>query len=53
MAENIEKAEKGIKSLDTNVRYLNILKRRIKRKKSSADIIRRWYNRSNEKKLHI
>ena len=51
MAENIEKAEKGIKSLDTNVRYLNILKRGIKRKKSSADIIRRWYNRSNEEKV--
>jgi len=46
--EGIEKAEKGIKSLDTNVRYLNIIRRRIKKRKSCADTIKRWYAKNDE-----
>ena len=46
--EGMEKAEKGIKALDTNVRYLNILRRRIKRKKSCADTLKRWYAKNDD-----
>ncbi|MCD6474055.1 MAG: hypothetical protein J7K47_04020 [Thermoplasmata archaeon] len=48
MMEGIEKAERGIKALDTNARYLNILRRRVKRKKSCADTIKRWYARKDD-----
>lgn len=47
LMECIEKAERGIKSLDTYPRYLNILKRRVGRKMVSADVIRRWYNKGS------
>jgi len=48
LMESIEKAEKGIKSLDTNVRYLHIIRRRIRKKKSCADTIKRWFARKEE-----
>ncbi|KAA0000332.1 MAG: hypothetical protein FE047_01680 [Thermoplasmata archaeon] len=45
LSMNIEKAEKGIESLDSKARYLHILKRRIKKRKTSSDVIKRWYKR--------
>ena len=46
LLECIEKAEKGIKLFDTQPRYLNILRRRARKGKTCADIIRRWYRRN-------
>ncbi len=53
LMENIEKAEKGLKSLDAQPRYLQILKRRIIRKKTPADVIRRWFRRGGDEKEGI
>ncbi|RLF46623.1 MAG: hypothetical protein DRN29_04900 [Thermoplasmata archaeon] len=53
LMENIEKAEKGLKSLDVQPRYLQILKRRIIRKKTPADVIRRWFRRGDDEKERI
>lgn len=46
LLESIEKAEKGIKLFDTQPRYLNILRRRVRKGKTCADVIRRWYRRN-------
>jgi len=48
IGESIEKAEKGLKVLDSNPRYLRVLKKRLIKKKTSADVVRRWYERANE-----
>ena len=48
LMEGIGKAEKGLRALDSNPRYLRVLKKRVIKKKTSADIIRRWYERANE-----
>ena len=48
IGESIEKAEKGLKALDSNPRYLRVLKKRLIKKKTSADVVRRWYERANE-----
>lgn len=45
LMECIEKAEKGLKALDVMPRYLHILRRRIRRRKTSADILKRWFER--------
>lgn len=48
LMECIEKAERGIKLLDSQPRYLNILKRRVRKGKTCADVIRRWYKRNGD-----
>ena len=45
LRECIEKAEKGIRYFYDHPRYLHILKTRVERKKTSADIIRNWYKK--------
>ncbi|RLF26976.1 MAG: hypothetical protein DRN01_03580, partial [Thermoplasmata archaeon] len=45
LRECIEKAEKGIKHFYDHPKYLHILKTRVERKKTSADIIRNWYKK--------
>jgi len=47
LMSGIEKAEKGIKTLGCNPRYLNIIKRRVKKRRTSGDVIRRWYGKSS------
>lgn len=47
LMNGIEKAEKGIKTLGCNPRYLNIIKRRVKKRRTSGDVIRRWYRKSS------
>ncbi|RLF63943.1 MAG: hypothetical protein DRN31_01355, partial [Thermoplasmata archaeon] len=47
LMNGIEKAEKGIKTLGCNPRYLNIIKRRVKKRRTSGDVIRRWYGKSS------
>ena len=47
LMECIEKGEKGLKALDVMPRYLHIL-RRIRRRKTSADILKRWFEREGE-----
>ena len=44
----IERAERGLEELDTKPRYIQCLKRRVKKKKASADVIRGWYRRGSE-----
>lgn len=46
LMKGIEKAEKGIKTLGCNPRYLNIIRRRVKKRRTSGDVIRRWYRKS-------
>lgn len=45
LIESIEKAEKGIKTLGCRPRYLDIIRRRVEKRKTSGDVIRRWFER--------
>ena len=45
LMETIKKAEKGIEYFYDHPRYLHILKTRIAKKTTSADILRRWYKK--------
>jgi len=47
LMESIEKAEKGLKTLGCKPRYLDLIKRRVQKKRTSGDVIRRWFERSN------
>lgn len=49
----IEKAEKGIKAFGIRPRYLHILRRRVEKKKTSADIIKRWFRKGDDEKEKI
>lgn len=44
----VEKAEKGIKTLGCKPRYMNMIRRRIRKRRTSGDVIKRWYGRSGE-----
>ena len=48
LSQCIERAEKGLEELDTKPRYIQCLKRRVKKRKVSADVIRGWYRRGSE-----
>ena len=48
LAQCIERAEKGLEELDTKPRYINCLKRRVRKRRSSADVIKGWYRRGSE-----
>jgi len=48
LGQCIERAEKGLEELDTKPRYIQCLKRRVKKRKVSADVIRGWYRRGSE-----
>ncbi|HDN50919.1 MAG TPA: hypothetical protein ENG06_04000 [Thermoplasmatales archaeon] len=47
LLECIEKAEKGLQALDAHPRYLHLLKRRVRKRKTCADVVRKWYRRSS------
>ena len=46
----LEKAEKGVRYFYDHPRYLHILKTRVERRKTSADMIRIWYKRMEGEK---
>ncbi|MCD6481139.1 MAG: hypothetical protein J7L31_02560 [Thermoplasmata archaeon] len=48
LTQCIEKAEKGLEELDTKPRYIHCLKRRVRKKRVSADVVRGWYRRGSE-----
>ena len=45
LKECIEKAEKGIEYFYDHPRYLHILKTRVEKKTTSADVLRNWYKK--------
>jgi len=45
LKECIKKAEKGIEYFYDHPRYIHILKTRVEKKTTSADILRRWYKK--------
>jgi len=53
MMEAINKAGKGIKSLDAEAKYLDILRRRVRKRKTAADVIKRWYAKGDDTEERI
>ena len=45
LLDGIKKAEKGIEYFYDHPRYLHILKTRVEKKTTSADVLRRWYKK--------
>ena len=53
LLSSIEKAEKGIRAFNIRPRYLHILKRRVEKRKTSADIVKRWFRRGDSEEERI
>jgi gamma-glutamyl:cysteine ligase YbdK (ATP-grasp superfamily) len=47
LIDGVEKAEKGVKTLGCKPYYMNIIRRRIRKRRTSGDVIRRWYGRGD------
>ena len=47
LMNGVEKAEKGVKTLGCKPRYMNIIRRRIRKRKTSGDVVRRWYGKGS------
>ncbi|MCD6367545.1 MAG: hypothetical protein J7L45_00500 [Candidatus Aenigmarchaeota archaeon] len=57
LLEGIKKAEKGLKLLGFKPKHLNIIKRRVEKRKTSGDVIKRWFEKRdgdvNEKVAYL
>ncbi len=53
LLSSIEKAEKGVRTFGIRPRYLHILRRRVEKGKTSADVVKRWFKRGDSEEERI